>query len=109
MSLTLGQTGKDRRQFPRLSDERPCRIFDPIARRFAPALTKNVSRGGALLTIQWGRHLFVGDPIDVIIASPPLAPAHTMIKAHVVRRIAGAGEVQVVAVEFEEPLQALAA
>ena len=100
------KTSQERRHFPRHDVERPCKVFDPIAMRFAPGVAHNISRSGALITIQWGRHLHVGDPIDLVIAwSPqPLLPADAMVKGHIARKIANAGEVQVVAVEFEHPV-----
>jgi hypothetical protein len=97
----------ERRRFTRHDVLRPCKVFDPVSMRFAPGHTQNISSGGALVTIQWGRQLSIGDPIDVVVGwSPkPLLPADAMVKGRVRRTIAVAGEVQVVAVEFESPVQ----
>lgn len=102
----------DRRRHERHDVLRPCKVFDPVSMRFAPGHTKNISRSGAAVIIQWGRHLSVGDPIDLVIGwSPkPLLPADAMVRCRIARTIAQTGEVQVVAVEFDRPVElALAA
>jgi hypothetical protein len=102
----------DRRRHPRQPAERLCKIYDPLSRRYAAGRTRNISRGGALVTIQWARRLCVGDPVDLVIAwSPrPVLPADAMVRTRVARMVASEGEVQVVALEFDESLdQSLAA
>ncbi len=98
----------DRRRHERHDVEKPCKVYDPASRRFAPGRTKNISRAGALVTIQWARPLSAGDPIDIVIAwSPrPLLPADSMVRARVARTLASTGEVQVIAVEFDDDIEA---
>ena len=98
----------DRRRHERHAVEKACKIYDPASRRFAPGLTRNISRSGALVTIQWARPLAEGDPIDIIIAwSPrPLLPADSMVRARIARSLSATGEVQTVAVEFDHDLEA---
>jgi hypothetical protein len=95
----------DRRRYSRHDILRPCKVFDPVSMRFAPGHTKNISQSGAVVLIQWGRHLSIGDAIDLVIGwSPkPLLPADAMVRCRIARTIAATGEVQVVAVEFDHP------
>ena len=89
-----------------------CKVYDPVSRRYAPGRTRNVSSGGVLVTVQWVRPLAEGDPIDIIVdwTGRKLLPADAMIRGRIARAAASAGEVQVVAVEFDEELgKALAA
>ena len=79
----------DRRRHERHAVEKLCKIYDPASRRFAPGRTRDISRSGALVTIQWARPLSEGDHIDIIIA----------------RSLAATGEVQTVAVEFEQDIE----
>jgi hypothetical protein len=98
----------DRRRHERHAVEKLCKIYDPASRRYAPARTRNISRSGALVTIQWARPLEAGDAIDIVIAwSPrPLLPADAMVRARVARTLAATGEVQTVALEFDHDLEA---
>ena len=97
----------DRRRHERHAVEKLCKIYDPASRRFAPGRTRDISRSGALVTIQWARPLSEGDHIDIIIAwSPrPLLPADSMVRARIARSLAATGEVQTVAVEFEQDIE----
>lgn len=97
----------DRRRHERHAVEKLCKIYDPATRRFAPARTRNLSRSGDLLTIQWARPLRAGDTIDVVIGwTPrPLLPADSMVRARVARSLAAVGEVQTVALEFDHDLE----
>jgi hypothetical protein len=98
----------DRRCHPRQFLEKPCKVYDPASRRFAPGQTRNISRGGALITVQWARPMSAGDPIDIVIAwSPrPLLPADAMVRARVARTVAVTGDVQVLALEFDHDIEA---
>ena len=98
----------DRRRFQRHDLEKPCKVYDPASRRFAPGQTRNISRCGALVTVQWARPMSPGDPIDIVIAwSPrPLLPADSMVRARVSRTLASTGEVQVLALEFDNDIEA---
>lgn len=101
----------DRRRWDRIDTARPCKVFLPISQRFAPGRTCNVSRGGALVTIESCHPLCVGDPIDITIlfGRTPLVPATHMLRAHVTRTESFDADRQLVAVEFVEPLADLAA
>jgi acyl dehydratase len=93
----------DRRRHPRQPVEKLCKVYDPVSRRYAAGCTKNVSPCGALVAVQWARPLAVGDAIDVVVdwTGKRLLPADAMIRGRIARTDASAGEVQVIAVEFD--------
>lgn len=99
-------TGTDRRRHERHAVEKLCKIYDPASRRYAPGRTRDISRSGTLITIQWARPLEIGDAIDIAIAwSPrPLLAAQSMVRARVARTLSSAGEVQTVALAFDREL-----
>jgi PilZ domain len=101
----------DRRGHPRIDMDKPCKVYDPVSRRFAPGRTRNVSRGGVLVEVQWARPLALGDPLDVVIGYSALAvlPVEALMHGRVTRRVASAGEVQLVAIEFDRAQEAAAA
>lgn len=104
---------EDRRRWDRLDSTRPCKVFLPRSQRFAPGRTCNISRGGALVTIEspGGRPLAPGDPIDIsiVFGRAPLILAAQMLRGRVLRTECFDADRQLVAVEFAEPLAELAA
>jgi hypothetical protein len=101
----------DRRKWDRVDLVKPAKVFLPACSRFAAARTCNLSRGGALLTIESARPLAPGDPIDlsVFFARLPMVPADRMIRGRVTRAQAFDTDRQLVAIRFDEPLEQLAA
>jgi hypothetical protein len=101
----------DRRRWDRLDTAKPCKVFLPVSQRFAPGRTCNVSRGGALVTIETARPLCPGDPIDITISFSrlPLVPADRMLRGRITRAETFDADRQLVAIEFDEPLAELAA
>ena len=102
---------EDRRRWERFDTARPCKVFLPRSQRFAPGRTCNVSRGGALVTIETTHPLHPGDPIDVsiVFGRAPLILAAQMLRGRVVRTEAFDADRQLIAVEFAEALAELAA
>jgi hypothetical protein len=102
---------RERRRHERREVIKPCKIYDPASRRFGPGTTQNLSEGGARVVVQWLRPLSIGDPVDMIVGwSPrPLLPADAMARGRVARVDAVYGEVQVIAVEFEQEMSIEAA
>jgi hypothetical protein len=104
-------TSHDRRHWERIDLVKPCKVFLPASARYAPGRTCNLSRGGVLLTIESGRPLSPGDPIDVtvLLSRMPVIPAERMIRGRVKRAETFDSDRQLVAVEFDEPTEQLAA
>jgi hypothetical protein len=97
---------QDRRRFPRLSIETPCKVYDRLTRRFAPARTVNVSAGGALLEVRPARPLEAGAAIDIAVSwsERPIIPASTMIGGRVVRGEPEPGGAVRIGVAFAAPI-----
>lgn len=101
----------DRRQYPRLTATRGCRIFRPSFNAFGSGRTCDYSAGGALIDLVTTRPVSVGETMDVHIEFKLCAilPAKSMVRATVLR----AGEVsngsQRVALKFDRSLAAIAA
>ena len=98
----------DRRRWVRMDLVRPCKAF--LHGRFAPGRTCNLSRAGALLTLESARQLSTGDRIELSIqhSTMPVLPAQGMIRGRVARCHTFDTDRQLVAVQFEEHLEQLA-
>jgi hypothetical protein len=101
----------DRRRWDRFDVVKPAKVFLPGAARFAAARTCNLSRGGALLTVESTRPLAPGDPIEVGVfsARAPVLAAACMLRGRVTRAELFEADRQLVAVRFDAPLVQLAA
>jgi hypothetical protein len=98
-------TTKERRLHARQNLARPCTLFRRRTQRFVPALTCDISSGGALIEIHSPRPLVEGETLDVGIAwtpSPVLSGA-ALVQATIVRVIRFDDSHQVVAVRFDRP------
>src|SRR5881392_3656627 len=97
----------DRRRHERQRVEKACKVYDPASRRYGPGKTYDVCAGGARVVVQWLRPLSVGDEIDLVVgwSSRPLLPADAMARGRVRRIDAAYGEVQVIAVEFDQEME----
>lgn len=104
--MSMANHTRERRRHERRDVIKPCKIYDPASRRFGPGTTQDLSAGGARVVVQWLRPLSVGDAVDVVVgwSSKPLIPADAMARGRVARVDAVYGEVQVIAVEFEQEM-----
>lgn len=101
----------DRRQSPRITLRRPCKVFNPRSGRYASGSTCDVSTGGMLLRLERAIHVDVGDRLYVGVAQKrrqALLRSSEMIEAEVVRMLAGAPGAPggtMVALRFTDPAQ----
>ena len=102
---------QEKRTSPRLRISRTAKVFSPLTRRYYPARTIDMSRGGAMISISSPRTLLPGDEIDIAIAWDDrlLIPQTSMIKAQVTRIVGRMGEHQAVGVRFAQELAMSAA
>ncbi|NNF43149.1 MAG: PilZ domain-containing protein [Phycisphaerales bacterium] len=95
----------ERRCEPRLVIERPCKIFDPRARKYVAGCTRDVAPGGLMLRLDRVVPLEPGDRVYVGIARTrrhALLHADEMVEATVVRAGSMAGGETLVAVHFPQ-------
>lgn len=94
----------DRRFNQRQPIARPCKIFHGPSRRYAPARTRNISAGGALLEVDMARQLMPGEEVEMVVAWKPVGvlSAGQMVRARVVRASTGDSGRQMVALEFSD-------
>lgn len=99
------ESGSERRVHVRHAVERPCKLVDRRAPRFFAAHTVDVSAGGALVHVDLGRPLAVGDEVNVLLGwdSPALVSARSAAGARVVRIIEMKDGHQRAALAFDEP------
>src|SRR3954468_3550986 len=77
----------DRRSHRRFGVQRPGKIFRRSAQQYAPATSRDLSFGGALLEVESERSFTVGEVLDVGIALTPKAvvPSAALVRGIVVR------------------------
>ncbi len=99
----MNQIGTDRRTTPRIPVERLCKVFHEPTRRYLTGITRDVSAGGALVTVESPRALQVGDAIEILIAwhHRAILSASDQVVATITRSLFE-GAKQVVAVRFAE-------
>ena len=97
----IEQIGAERRRSPRNPVERLCKVFHGPTRRYLTAVTRDVSAGGALVTVESPRPLQVGDTIEVLIAwhHRAILSSSDQIEATVTRTLFQ-GAKQIVAIRF---------
>lgn len=97
---------KERRAFTREPLSRPCKVLRHETRKYAPATTRDLSSGGALLEIRSTRPVRVGERLGVGVAwsHSPIINADSMVEAKVVRVHPIDKDRQAVAVSFLEVL-----
>ncbi|MEZ6243880.1 MAG: PilZ domain-containing protein [Phycisphaerales bacterium] len=80
-----------------------CKILRPWADRYVEAVTVDVSKGGALVLVEAGSPLRVGEEVEVLIAwdGQPLIVAEWTLRGTVVRAAGADLRLQPVAVRFE--------
>lgn len=100
--------GSDRRRHTRMYVRKPCKVFHVGSQRYLPACTHDFSVGGAMVWIDEGRHLGVGDDIDIIVGwnSGAVVRRDSSVPARVLRVIEMDGGRQAAAVQFKAVQQA---
>ena len=94
----------DRREHPRTSVQRPCKMFDPRTRRYLPGMTRDVSAGGVAIDVPRVVDLKPGDVLHVGVAMKrrdQLLNGAQMLKATVIRSSATVDDHTDLAVRFE--------
>lgn len=101
---TPSDPGRERRRDARLAITRPVKVQCVYTGRYYPAVTTNVSAGGAMLSLQHPSLLVAGQRLRLGVAwnnQQTLMPADAMVQATVIRSH-GAGRLQDVAIAFDE-------
>lgn len=100
--------GADRRRHTRMYVRKPCKVFHFESRQYIPACTHDFSVGGAMVWIEAGRQLNVGDNISVIVGwdSGAVVRQDSSIPARVLRVVTMEGGRQAAAVQFKAVQQA---
>lgn len=95
--------GADRRRHTRMYVRKPCKIFHFGSRLYIPASTHDFSVGGAMVWLDAGRQLSVGDEISVIVGwnSGAVVRQDSSIPGRVLRIISMDGGRQAAAVQFK--------
>jgi len=95
----------ERRSSPRVSLSRPCKVYEPRSRRYLPATTCNVSRGGALVRAHRSADLSPGDRVSLGLPHrhpQPVIDSATLVDARIVRVLESTGGEMLLAIEFLE-------
>lgn len=96
-------TDHDRREAPRISLTRACKVLEPRSGKYFAGMTCNVGNGGVLLRLERELALEAGDRLYVGIARKPrqgLMRSVDMIEVEVVRALRVTSGDTVVAVRF---------
>jgi hypothetical protein len=96
----------DRRRYPRIELQRPCKVFDPSTGKYHAGQTRDLSNGGILLEIPRLLELKPGDRVHVGVAMTrrhAILQAKEMIEAIVVRSLATQDDCTHLAVKFDHP------
>ena len=103
----------ERRRQPRLAIGLPCKAYDPQTGRYVPAITRDVSNGGALVETSRAGGLAPGDRVHLGLGHDPQSGAlirnDSMLHARVVRRLEPETGPVLLAIQFDEPTTLLAA
>ncbi|MBX3386732.1 MAG: PilZ domain-containing protein [Phycisphaeraceae bacterium] len=77
----------DRRRDRRFGLARPSKVFRRATQTFIPALTRNISRSGALVELASARPMRLGEIVDIAVAyrRDALLMKETLVQAIVVR------------------------
>ncbi len=97
-------TEGERRQYPRIPLERPCKIHDPRTGKYHSGVTRDLSTHGLLIELPHLTSLQVGDRIHVGIAMKrrqALLQAANMINATVVRVMLTTDDRALLGVKFD--------
>ena len=94
---------QDRRETPRIVVKRPCKVFDPKARKYLAGSTCDMSSGGLLLRLNYPLGLGPGDRIFVGVAQTRrqmLLRTKDMAEAEIVRSMDVTDRETILAVRF---------
>lgn len=93
----------ERRSERRYAIERPAKLYRPLTRQYAPAITRDLSRGGAMLDVHTPRAIRVGERLELGVAfdGDALVAQERMVQAVVVRAGELGATCQRVAVRYE--------
>lgn len=99
------QNSADRRQHVRTSTEIACKLLQNAECRYRPALTTDVSEGGALIQLLTPKPMKIGETMQLSVNwnGRPLMSRDELVKATVVRAGPMLKQMQQVAVRFDEP------
>ena len=98
----------ERRAHPRVELRRPCKIYDPRSRKYVPAVTRNVSKSGAMIDTPRLRDVPEDTTLQVAIARDPgqsLLLTEQMVDAVVVRSSHSVGGRTTLGLRFLEAAQ----
>jgi hypothetical protein len=92
----------DRRSHRRFGVQRPGKIFRRAGQQYVPAISRDLSFGGALLEVESERAFNVGEVLDVGIAltQKAVVPSAALVRGIVVRSHAVGEHRQLVAVRY---------
>lgn len=94
---------RDRRRHPRRPVAKPCKVFAPGLNRYLAGESENLSAGGALLEIDGGAGLGIGDELNLAIgwSASPIVSSDSLRRGQVVRVSAVDASRRAVAVAFD--------
>ena len=98
----------ERRAHPRVELRRPCKIYDPRSRKYVPAVTRNVSKSGAMIDTPRLMDVPEDTTLQVAIARDPgqsLLLTEQMVDAVVVRSSHSVGGRTTLGLRFLEAAQ----
>jgi hypothetical protein len=94
---------EDRRLHARVEVDAPCKVFDPLSRKYIAGSTWNLSSGGAMLEVHRPMDLKPGDKLHVGFAlkrRQAVLGAAEMLPCEVVRALRSTTQFTAVAVRF---------
>lgn len=96
--------GADRRRHARMALVRPAKVYQSSTARYWPAITQDVSPGGALLRVDAPRALTPGESLEVVVAwaNRVLLSSKDLVPATVLRVLRDSQGRQWVAVAFAQ-------
>ena len=106
----LIESDHDRRDTPRISLTRPCKLYEPRSCKYIAGSTCNIGPGGMLLRLDRAIALEEDDSVYVAVAQKRrqrLLRSEDMIEAKVTRTVAITSGETAVAVRFTNPSQVI--
>jgi c-di-GMP-binding flagellar brake protein YcgR len=104
------QIDRDRREFPRITIQRPCKLFDPRSGKYYAALSVDLSAGGVLIRLERPMHVDPGSSMFLGMAQKrrqALLRSEEMVEVKVVRTIRLTDGSCTLALRFAAGLQGL--
>jgi hypothetical protein len=103
----MRESQDERRTESRRDLVRPCKLYDPLTRKYVAGTTWNVSCEGALIELPRARDLQPGDQVYLGVAwkrREGVLPRMSMIKGEVVRTALSPQQHTLAALRLHEPL-----